>query len=118
MYNDNNSNYQPGAEYVSTPVQMPDPIVESYVDEAFSKSLAATIMCGFPVASIIAISFGSTGLTLVENAKKVAAERGVKPSGKNIAANVLGKIGKIAGIVMTAFWGFYLLLILIILLSL
>ena len=120
MYqNSNNDNYntgtyQPATNPVPTPMQTTDPAVEQCVDAAFGKSLAATIMCGFPVASIIAIIFGSTGLNLAENAKVMAAQRGVKPSGKNVAATVLGKIGKIAGIVMTAFWGFYLFIILMI----
>lgn len=113
MYENNNS-YQPYTTPASAPIPMTDPEVESYVEAAFGKSLAATIMCAFPVASIIAIFFGNTGLNLAESAKQLAAQRGVKPSGKNIAAVVLGKIGKICGIVMTAFWGFYLLMFIMI----
>lgn len=114
MYENNNGSYQSAPQQAQNPSPEFDPAVDSYVDAAFSKSLAATIMCGFPVASIIAISFGSAGLDLVENAKRLAATRGVKTSGKIVAATVLGKIGKIAGIVMTAFWGFYLLMLIII----
>jgi len=122
MYENNNGSYQPGTNPVPpTPAYAPippsDPAVDALVDSAFGKSLAATIMCGFPIASIIAIFFGVAGLNLVEQAKALAAQRGVKPSGKNIAATVLGKIGKIVGIVMTAFWGFYLLLLLIIIIN-
>ncbi len=115
MYEYNNGSYQPNPPYgAGAPYPMQDPAVESYVEAAFGKSLAATIMCGFPVASIIAIIFGSAGLNLVEQAKNLAAQRGVKPSGKCVAATVLGKIGKIAGIVMTAFWGFYMFILLMI----
>ena len=114
MYENNNGSYYQSTPPAPTPYPATDPQVESYVDAAFGKSLAATIMCGFPIASIIAIIFGSAGLNLVEEAKSLAAARGVRPSGKNIAATVLGKIGKIAGIIMTAFWGVYLFIILMI----
>lgn len=66
--------------------------MNAYVEEAFGKSLAATIMCGFPVESIIAMCFGSKGLTLVKDAKGLASERGVQPHGKHIEATILGKI--------------------------
>ncbi len=120
MYENNNGSYQPETNQVHPapvypPVTVTDPAVEACVDSAFGKSLASAIMCGFPVASIIAIFFGSAGLNLVEQAKMLAAQRGVRPSGKCVAATVLGKIGKIAGIVMTAFWGFYFFMILMIL---
>ena len=123
MYQNNNGQYQQNQnQYYYAPAQQPiipsDPEADAYVDAAFSKSLAATIMCSFPVASIIAIFFGSAGLDLVEKAKYLAAQRGVRLSGKNIAATILGKIGKIAGIVMTAFWGFYFFVILLIFLNL
>ena len=115
MYEYNNGSYQPNPPYgAGVPYPMQDPAVEAYVEAAFSKSLAATIMCGFPVASIIAIAFGSAGLNLVEQAKNLAAQRGVRPSGKSVAATVLGKIGKIAGIVMTAWWGFYVLFLILV----
>jgi hypothetical protein len=78
------------------------------VDEAFSKGLAAAIMCGFPVASIIAIVFGSRSLDLVEKLRRHAAANGFKPSGRNIAAKVLGMVGKIVGIVATVIYGIYM----------
>ena len=94
-----------------------DPQADALVEGAFTKGLAATIMCGFPVASIIAIIFGSTALGMVEQARQIAAQRNVKISGKNIAANILGKIGKIAGIAMTIFWGVYFLILFSIILA-
>ena len=126
MYENNNGFYQPGGPgsippqppyQPYQPYPLPDAEVDALVEAAFSKSLAATIMCGFPVASIIAIVFGNTGLGLVDRAKRLAAQRGVRPSGKNVAANVLGKIGKIAGIALTAFWGVYFFILLAILMS-
>lgn len=125
MYENNNyGQYQPGPGpnpyYPPAPNPAPtwtDPEVEARIDAAFGKSLAATIMAGFPVASIIAIFFGNTGLNMVDEAKRLAAQRGAKPGGKNIAATVLGKIGKIAGIVMTAFWGFYFFILMMIILG-
>lgn len=114
MYENNNNYNAPGTNpvppaYYAAPAS--DPAVDALVDSAFGKGLAATIMCGFPIASIIAIVMGSMGLGLVEQAKTLAAQRGVKPGGKNVAANVLGKIGKIAGIVMTCWWAFYFIFI-------
>ena len=109
----NNNGYQqnnmpPQPTYAPT-----DPQVNTLVENAFGKGLAATIMCGFPIASIIAISFGSTAVNMVEQARQMAAQRNVAISGKNIAANILGKIGKIAGIAMTIFWGFYILMLMV-----
>ena len=112
MYENNYGQYQPGPNPYYQPV-MPDPQVASLVDAAFGKSLAATIMCWFPVASIIAIFMGSAGLNMVEQAKWLARQRGSIISGKNVAATVLGKIGKIAGIVMTVWWAFYILFIIV-----
>ena len=116
MYENNNGYYQPNQGTV--PPQQPyqpyvaaDPEVEACVESAFSKGLAATIMSGFPVASIIAISFGSTAVNLAERAKYIATQRGTRPGGKNSAANILGKVGKYVGIAMTIFWGVYLLLL-------
>ena len=123
MYENNNyGQYQPGPGpnpyYQPAPAPtLTDPEVEARIDAAFGKSLAATIMAGFPIASIIAISFGSTGLNMVDEAKRLAAQRGAKPGGKNVAATVLGKIGKIGGIVMTAFWGFYFFILMIIIMG-
>ena len=102
---------------IQTTYTTPDPQVDALVESAFGKGLAATIMCGFPIASIISISFGSTAIGMVDQARQMAAQRGVNISGKNIAAQILGKIGKIAGIVMTAFWAVYFLILFSIILA-
>ena len=94
-----------------------DPQADALVEGAFSKGLAATIMCSFPIASIIAIIFGNTALSMVAQARYIASQRNVKISGKNIAANILGKIGKIAGIAMTIFWGVYVFILLVAILA-
>lgn len=114
MYVNNQGPYQPNPNYVYQPVPAEDPTVNAYVDSAFSKALAATIMAEFPIASIIAISFGSTALDIADRAKMLAQQRGVKPSGKVVAATILGKIGKIVGIVMTVFWAVYLFIFMLI----
>ena len=88
-----------------------DPRIDTYADSAFSKGLAATIMAWFPVTSIIAIIMGSQSLSAVGIAQSLAASCGTSAGGKCVAGKILGKIGKIGGIVMTAFWGFYILLI-------
>ncbi len=93
----------------NTTVTPPD--LASCVDSAFGKSLAATIMAWFPICSILSIIFGSMGLKLVKKAEQMAAYYGVSAGGKKIAAKILGKIGKISGIVMTAFYGFYFILL-------
>ena len=113
----NNNGYQqnnmpPQPTYAPT-----DPQVDALVESAFGKGLAATIMCGFPIASIFAIVCGSSAVNMVEQARQMAAQRGVRPSGKNIAAQVLGKIGKIAGIAMTIFYGVYFLILFFIILA-
>ena len=85
--------------------------VEQLVNDAFSSGLAATICAGFPVASIIAIGKGSKALKKREEAQKLAETYGFKLPGKNIAAKILGMIGKIAGIVMTVFWPLYIIIL-------
>lgn len=84
--------------------------VESCTGSAFGKCLAAAIMAWFPICSIIAIILGSGGLKLVDRANELAAYYGVSAGGKNVAAKILGMVGKIAGIVMTAFYGIYIVI--------
>ncbi|MBE6923611.1 MAG: hypothetical protein E7466_00015 [Ruminococcaceae bacterium] len=93
------------------PAPMNHPEVDAVVDSAFGKCLAATIMCSFPITSIISIVLGSSGLKQVDQANQMAAYYGATAGGKCVAAKVLGKIGKIAGIAMTCFWGLYFLLV-------
>ncbi len=122
MYENDNNNvsYQveatpvpPATTYAPVPPVAPvsDPALDAMVDDAFGKSLAAAIMAEFPVASIIAISFGINSLDMLEQARVLAAQRGAKLSGKAIATKILGMIGKIAGIAMTVFWAIYLTVI-------
>lgn len=81
--------------------------VEEMANSAFGKCLAACIMAWFPVASIIAIIMGSQGLKLVAGANAMAERLGISAGGKAIGAKITGMIGKIGGIVMTAFYGLY-----------
>ena len=99
----NNGNYNTQPAYAP---YMPDAEVTSLTDSAFGKGLAAAIMAWFPIASIIAIFFGAKAGALVRQARELAASRGCMTSKKLIPANVLGKVGLIAGIVMTVFWVF------------
>ncbi len=91
-----------------TPVNT-NPQVQSLVNSAFGKALASVIMAEIPIASIIAIIMGSKALKLVDSANALAAQYGISAGGKCVAARILGKIGKIVGIVMTAFWPFYII---------
>ena len=84
-----------------------DPMIDSYAETAFNKGLAAAIMSEFPVASIIAIFMGAKGEKAAKDAEELAKSCGVSAGGKCIAGKVLSKVGKIVGIVMTAFWGIY-----------
>lgn len=99
FYNQNTSNNQVDAMNI--------PEISNVVNAAFGKGLAATIMAWFPVASIIAIFFGANALKLVNEGNAIAARYGYDTVGKNIAAKVLGNIGKIAGIACTVFYGIY-----------
>lgn len=83
----------------------------SMVNSAFVKGLVATILASLPIGSIIAIFLGSASTKLVAKLRDHAAANGIKPSGKNIAAKILGMVGKIEGIVMTVVWAYYFILI-------
>lgn len=79
----------------------------SMVNSAFGKGLAATILAWFPITSIIAIFLGGSATKLVAKLRDHATANGIKPGGKNIAAKILGMVGKIGGIAMTIFWVIY-----------
>ena len=81
------------------------PQLKALTDEAFSTGLASVIMAGFPVASIIAIFKGRKAQTLAKEAEDMASAYGFSAGGKNVAAKVMGIVGKIDGIVCTAFYG-------------
>ncbi len=87
--------------------------IQSIANSAFGKALAAAIIAEMPIGSIIAIIMGSKALRQVEGAYALGAQYGVCVGGKCIAAKVLGKVGKIAGIAMTAFWAVYFLWIIL-----
>lgn len=82
------------------------------IDSAFGKALASVIMAEFPIASIIAIFMGRKATSLIAEADKLAAQTGLKASGKRIAAKIMSIVGFIAGIVnsvMYIFLGIYLI---------
>lgn len=103
------------SQYLSVPADNHQNLAaaENYamVNSAFSKGLAAAIIASLPIGSIIAIFLGNSSLKLVANLRNHAAYNGIKPSGKNIAAKILGMVGKITGIVMTAVWAYYFIFI-------
>ena len=86
-------------------------------DSSFGNTLASVIMAWWPVTSIIAIILGSIGLKSVNRAEELEANYGVSAGGKKVAAKIMGKIGPIGGIVMTAFWFIYFLIIFIAILA-
>ena len=100
------------APFAAEPVCHPTKAdLDAMVDESFSSGLTATICAWFPVASIIAIAKGSKGLKKLAEAKGLAQQYGINISGKNIAARILGMIGKIGGIVMTVFYPLYIIIL-------
>ena len=101
----------PAAEEVFATVNPTKTELDAMVDEAFGKGLAATICAWFPVASIVAIAQGSKGLKKLAEAKNLAQQYGTSLSGKNIAARILGMVGKIGGIVMTVFYPLYIIIL-------
>jgi len=93
---------QPESEY-SAPVEASP----AETGSIFGKGIAAVIMAWFPITSIVAIILGSI-------ARKAFDE--IYASGATISAKlrggaILAKVGKIAGIVMTIFWVFYIIII-------
>lgn len=110
-YQQQYSQQQYGYQY---PVQVPayrqsspsaESVVASYAEQAFSKGLAAAIMCQFPIASFVAIGFGHKAVKLADQAKTMAQTYGISAGGKANAAKILGMVGKIAGIVYSVSWG-------------
>lgn len=97
--------------YQQPAYQQPIPQLKELGDSAFGKGLAAAIMAEFPVTSIIAIIMGSKAQNLAAQAEAMAARYGVSAGGKCIAGKIMGKIGKIMGIVLTVFYAFYFLLL-------
>ncbi len=85
--------------------------IEDLVDGAFGKGLAATIMAWFPIASIVAIGLAAASKSALSEAKELGRNFNIELGGKSIAAKVLNTVGLVSGIVMTAFWGLYFLLI-------
>ena len=88
--------------------------VKQLADSAFGNCLASVIIPAIPVGSLISLILGAKGLKLANKATEIAVANKMFAGGKNIAAKILGKIGLITGIVMTAFWTFYFSIIFII----
>ena len=84
--------------------------VQELVDGAFGKGLASTIMAWFPITSIIAIFLAAASKKASKEALRLATALGIEAGGKNIAAKILNTVGLISGIVMTCFWGLYILI--------
>ena len=87
-------------------------MADDLIQDTFGKALASAICASFPVASIVAIFLGNSALDNWKHATALAKQYGFTLTGKNIPVRVLGLVGKIAGIVMPAFWGIYFLILL------
>lgn len=81
------------------------PDIQQMVDSVFGKALAATIMCEFPIASIIAIFFGNNALKEIITLMDICKSMGIRLPGKLIAGRILALVGKISGIVCTCIYG-------------
>ena len=88
-----------------------DAQIAELAGSAFGKGLAAVIIGELPIGSIISIALGSKAVKLSNKASALASMCGKRAGGKNIAAKILGNIGKYIGIVMTVLWGIYFLAI-------
>lgn len=75
--------------------------VATLVEKGFGKALAAAIMSGFPITSIIAIFMGSHALKAVNRARALARQQGISAGGKCIAARALSIYGIAWGAYMT-----------------
>ena len=85
--------------------------IDSLSGPAFGQALASVILAWYPIGSLIALILGSSALKKVRRANELAERYGVSAGGKIIAAKIMGKIGKISGIVLTIFYSLYILLL-------
>ena len=76
------------------------------VENAFSTGLAAAIMSEFPIASMMAISRGNKGKTMVAELDKITEQTGRSGGAKRILAKIFSIYGHINGIVCTALYAF------------
>ena len=113
--NDSNNDRAPLPEYSNNPQQQygyyqliknDDPFVNSMVDKTFAKALAAAIMAGFPITSIIAIFFGRKAWKMAWDADEIAKQRNARVNGKNIASKVLSAYGIASGAVCTFLYAY------------
>ena len=99
-----------GNTYELKPVseEITDLEFDALLEKAFSKSLASAIMSNFPVASLIAIFAGKQASNLIAQIDEITERTGKKTDGRRIAARIMSKYGFICGIVLSAFWPFYI----------
>jgi len=100
----------------SKPAEHPEKAeADAKIEATFGKALAATICAAFPIASIVAIVLGKQALDAWVEASDAAKRGGFRLTGKSVAVRVLGLVGKIGGIVMTAFWAIYFIVLIAVL---
>ncbi|MBQ2781553.1 MAG: hypothetical protein IJF42_08390, partial [Clostridia bacterium] len=75
-----------------------------------TKGILAIIFAWEPILSIIAIVFGSKAGKWYD---QLCARAGREIGGRAKVGRILGKIGKIGGIVMTVFWPIYIFIIIV-----
>lgn len=90
---------------------MRDPQIDVLAGSGFGKALAAVIMAWFPITSIISIILGAIGLKAVNKARALAENCGVSAGGKTVAGKIMGLIGLIGGIFMTAIYLLYFIIV-------
>lgn len=87
------------------------------INSAFIKGIIAAALCEIPFAGIASIILGRIGLNQLKQGLAMAQANGEVVSGKRIPAKILGMIGFIGGIVMTAVWGLYFIIIIAVITS-
>ena len=85
--------------------------VQDFVERAFNKGLVSIIICGFPVSSIVSIFLAASSKKTLSEAANLAKALGIELGGKSVATRILNIIGLVTGIVMSAVWGLYILIV-------
>ena len=103
-------------EVVSEPIRFDDydkeknqKTVDEKCDRGFFKGLTALILCCFPICSVIAICFGVSGQRIMSAANNLADAYGLSLPPKYFIGKSFSIVGKIVGIVMTAFWTIWMI---------
>lgn len=86
--------------------------VQALADSALTCSIIAIVLADLPLIGIISIILGFSASGKGKRAVSLARLYGCRCSPKATVGKILGLVGGIIGIISTAFYGFYFLLLL------